>query len=125
MIGYDRVLPKYTTNATNTAMTKTSSKIGHTSKNKLKKVTVTTKKASAKKTTKAALNNKRAVKIVKGYYARTTPLTDVDEYRFIQTTRDANSSFVYEVGGYQNVAGKLQQTHDFQVHLDGKFDQIY
>ncbi|WP_143452797.1 hypothetical protein [Loigolactobacillus backii] len=68
---------------------------------------------------------KRAVYIVQHYYERTQTQTNVDQYQFLGKKRDDTESLVYEVGGFQNNTGQLQQIHDYEVHSDGKFDEIY
>lgn len=141
-VTYDRILPhwglgaKTTTVAEKTpvkqvkktkaaASSQSSAKKTSTTDSSTTKKTKTVKKA--KKSTKKTKNvtAQHAVAIVQDYYENNPSTVDDTSsvtYDFIQETRDANGSLVYDIGGYD---ANQQQIHDYEVHQDGKFDVNY
>ncbi|WP_412989902.1 hypothetical protein ACLJJ6_02620 [Pediococcus siamensis] len=84
-----------------------------------------TKQKVVKKST-SGMTGKKAVMIVKNYYAKQGTEKEVEKYRFIKTkmSRVSNQK-VFEVGGYQTKNGQLVQVHDYEVNKKGKFDLLY
>lgn len=106
-----------------------SKSIKNSSKSKSTKKSTSSKQASNKSTSSKAegVTAERSVAIVKGYYEShpDDQAAVAKEYRFLKKTTDKFDSQVFLVGGFNDTGTTSDPIHEYQVHLDGKFDILY